>query len=459
MAKRNPAYFSEIGVKGVSISNGFVQEEYLTKLSGDRGRRAYRQMRDNDSTIGGILFIMEMLFRAATWTVSSDETGPQAEDDIEFLESVLFKDMDHSWGDVVMQAASMLQYGWQLSEVTYKRRMGPHQTNPARRSLYSDGKIGIRRISERAQETLHHWEIDPRSGDVLGMWQQPPYSGNLYYIPMDKALLFRPHLFKGSPEGRSILRNAYRPWYLLNNLQEVEAIACERELTGMPVVKIPGEYLNSSDATVVAKVAEFKKLVRDMKFNHQAGVVLPSDPYYDSEGKPTGVSKVSLELLSTKGSRVIDIDKAIRRYESNIARTMAADFILLGQSDRGSFALSRSKIDLFAWSLEGWLRSIAEVVNRHLVPKLWQANGMDPQKAPYIVPGRVAPEDLTELGNYIESLSRAGIMVHDGQTEDHLRRSGGLPEAPVGEDRPSTMPVEEPPAEETEEDADPNRDS
>ena len=442
--KTKPALIQEIGVEGAKIYGGFVQDEFLPQLSGEKGRRTYRQMRDNDSVIGSFLFIMEMMFRAAPWTISVDDEGPQAEKDIEFLESVLFKDMEHSWTDVIATAASMLPFGWQLSEVTYKRRVGPNERSPARRSNYTDGLIGIRKIADRAQETLWRWEIEEHSGEILGMHQFPPMNTGVKFIPMEKALLFRPHLHKGSPEGRSILRNAYRPWYMLNSLQEIEAIACERELTGVPVVKIPGAILanKDNDSDVAAQKEEFIKLARDMKFNNQAGCVLPSDPFYDAEGKPTNISKVSIELLAVKGNRAIDIDRSIRRYQGDIARTVTADFVMLGQNDRGSFALRRSKMDLFAWALQGWLKSIAETVNRDLIPKLWRLNGFPMKNIPYVVPGRIAPEDLTELGNYIESLSRAGINVLDLKTEDHLRRSAGLPEAPVdGEERPSTIPV------------------
>lgn len=232
---------------------------------------------------------------------------------------------------------------------------------------------------------------------------------------------------------------------MLSNLQEIEAIACERELTGLPLVKIPGEYLASDDPEVVAQREEFVAMARDVKLNHQAGAVIPSDPWFDAEGKPTNIPKVSMELLAVKGNRAIDIDRSIRRYQGDIGRTVLADFLTLGQNERGSFALSRSKIDLFAWSIEGWMKSLASVVNRHLIPKLWAMNGFSMEHVPYIVPGRVAPEDIQEVGSYIEALTRSGFLLTDPETEDHLRRVGGLPEAPVGEDRPNPIPTDQPP--------------
>lgn len=432
-----------LGVEGAKISTGFVHDEFLTKLVGDRGRRVYREMRDNDSVVSAVLFAVEMLLRAVDWTVSCDSEDEEAADAVEFLEGIM-DDMSHTWDDFISNVVTMLTFGWQYTEVVYKRRLGPDQSDPKKRSKFSDGRIGVRKLGDRSQETLNRWQIDPEDGSVLGMWQDPPNGGGVRFIPIERALLFRAHAHKGSPEGRSVLRGAYRSWFMLKNIQEIEAIAIERELNGLPVVYIPNAILNGTDEESLAAVENYKKLVRDIKFNEQGGVVLPSDPYYDAEGKPSSLRQVELTLLNAKGSRAINTDVVVKRYQGDIARTILADFIMLGQGERGSFALSRSKVDLFARALEGWLASIAATLNRHLVPKLWRLNGFDPQVMPYLVPGKVAPEDLKELGDYIESLSRAGIALVDPETEDRLRTAGGLPESPVEEEgEESTIPKEE----------------
>lgn len=434
--KSNPMEI--LGVEGVKISNGYVHDEFLTKLVGERGRRIYRQMRDNDSVISAAFFAIEMLMRAVDWTVSCDTDDPDA---IGFVESIMV-DMSHTWDDFISNVSTMLTYGWQYTEVVYKRRLGPDQTDPTKRSKYSDGRIGIRKLSDRSQETLNRWEIDESDGSVLGMWQDHPNGGMTTFIPIERALLFRPHMHKGSPEGRSVLRGAYRSWHLLKNIQEIEAIAIERELNGLPVVHIPNATLNGTSNDAVAATAAYKKLVRDIKFNEQGGVVLPSDPWYDSDGKPSGLRQVELTLLSSNGTRAINTDDIVRRYQGDIARTVLADFIMLGQGDRGSFALSRSKVDLFAGALEGWMSAIAETINRHLVPQLWRLNGFDSKYMPYLVPGRVAPEDIKELGDYVESLSRAGVSIIDADTETRLRDAAGLPQAPT-EDEANTIPTED----------------
>lgn len=445
MAERIPEPLTILGVEGAKISSGFVHDEFLQKLVGERGRRVYREMRDNDAVVSAIIFAVEMLLRSVSWSIASDFEDTEAVDEIDFLDGVLFKDMSHTWDDFIGNVLTMLTFGWQYTEVVYKRRMGPDHLEPSMRSEFDDGRIGIRKLGDRSQETLNRWEIAD-DGGIRGMWQDPPNGGMAtMFIPIERALLFRPHLHKGSPEGRSVLRGAYRSWFFLKNIQEIEAIAIERELNGLPVVYIPNATLNGTSTEAKIATAAYKKMVRDIKFNEQGGVVLPSDPWYDNEGKPSSMRQVELELLNAGGSRAIDTDTVVKRYQGDIARTILADFIMLGQGDRGSFALSRSKIDLFAKALEGWLSSIAAVVNRHLVPKLWALNGWDVTRVPYLVPGKVAPEDIKELGDFIEALAHSGFSINDPETENRLRSAGGLPDAPPLEDEvESTIPGEEP---------------
>jgi hypothetical protein len=311
--------------------------------------------------------------------------------------------------------------------------MGPDQIDSSTRSNYEDGLIGIRKLADRSQETLDRWEMKPDSGGLIGMWQQPPLGGVRRFIPIDKALLFRPHPFKGSPEGRSILRASYRSWYFLKNLQEIEAIAIERELNGLPVVYIPNAVLNGDSTEQKAATAAYKKMVRDIKFNEQGGVVLPSDLYQDSDGKLSSQRMVELELLSAGGSRAIDVGKTIIRYQQDIARTILADFIMLGSGDKGSFALSKDKSQMFTRALTGWLGSIASTINRHLVPKLWAVNNFDKAIMPHLTPGKIEPVDLEALSIFIERLSRSGApLFPDDGLENKLRELGGLPEK-IGE--------------------------
>lgn len=61
--------FLELGSTGLLTSGGYVSEEWLDKLIGHLGLRAYREMRDNDPIVGAIMHCIEMLLRGVAWTV------------------------------------------------------------------------------------------------------------------------------------------------------------------------------------------------------------------------------------------------------------------------------------------------------------------------------------------------------------------------------------------------------
>ena len=451
----SPTSMETLGVAGAKVSSGFVHDEFIIRLVGERGRRVYREMRDNDATVGAIMFGVEMLLRAVEWRVeykgsdieaSTDGTTDRdestdfrtiedPEDAISFLEGVLFDDMSHTWDDFISNVLTMLTFGWQYSEICWKRRNGLTD-DPMTSSIFDDGMIGLAKLADRSQETLERWDVD-EIGQVYGMWQQPPngIAGGLRYIPRAKALHFRPHAHKDSPEGRSVLRNSYRSWWFLKNIQEVEAIAIERELNGLPVVSIPNAILNGTSAEDKAAVALYTSLVRDIKFNDQAGVVIPSDPFYDSNADPTNLRQVELKLLTADGTRAIDTDKVAKRYQGDIARTILAQFILLSQSgNRGGFAQSKNESDLFLRACEGWLESVASQINRDLIPKIWAINGLSPEIMPYVAPGDISPKDLENFGNFIQKIAAAGVQLFDTETQNYIREIGGLPLVTITEE-------------------------
>lgn len=89
-----------------------------------------------------------------------------------------------------------------------------------------------------------------------------------------------------------------------------------------------------------------------------------------------------------------------------------AEFLMLG-SGSGSYALSKTKTDLFLRSLESYINTIVDVLNKQLVERLWQLNGLDWATMPKLVAGDVAPHDLREIASFLRNLNGAGIEVQD----------------------------------------------
>ena len=403
-----------LGVASANTKYGdFRADEFLPELKGKRAIKKFREMRDNDSTIGAVMYATEQVLRDVEFKVEPANDTPAAKTEAEFVESVL-DDMDHTLDDHVSEALASLTYGFSWFEVIYKRRSGLETRNDRSRSKFTDGRLGIRKIASRAPWSIDKFEVDKKTGDVLGIHQSGYAYNDTNFIPIRKSLYYRTTTINGDPTGRSILRNSYASYEYLRNLQSIEAIAVERELAGIPVARIPSEYLSGDATPSQSQFREnLKQILRDVKFNEQGYIILPSDSYPDKDGAPTEHKLVDVELMSASGKRNIEIDPIIKRYQHDIARSVLSEFLMLGGGTNGSYALSKSKTDLFLRALESYIQSIVDVLNKQLTFRLWELNGLDYNLMPTIKSGDVAPHDLREIAGFLRNLNGADISVSD----------------------------------------------
>lgn len=429
--------FRDLGSTGLRQYGGWVREEFLHALQGRQAQRVYREMGDNSPVVGSILFAVIQVMRKVDWRdIAADDT-PAGRQGAQFAWT-LRDDMSSSWEDHIVEALSMLQFGFAPCEIVYKRRLGlrgaRYRSDDAS-SRYNDGLIGIRRLPLRGQETIYKWFFD-QNGQITGLSQQP-WSGPMIDIPMGKLLLYRPSAHKNNPEGRSILRPAYRPWYFMKRVEELEAILFER-MGGLPVVRVPNALLLQADAGVpeaTAALNMYKRLAANIRVDEQMGVVMPSDVYKDNEGRPSGQRMYDFELKTPDTSALrVDPDAVIRRYGVDILKSILADFIDLGHQARGTQSLSISKIDLFYTSIRGWLQAVASVINRHLYPRVWALNALSMDTLPRTIPDLPMRVDLDVLGGFVSSLARSGMpLFPDPDLENYIRAAAGMPQLNEGE--------------------------
>lgn len=412
----------EYGRIGQKRWEGVFNEEFLPELSGIRGVKTYREMLDNDDTIGAIMFAIKMLIRQVKWHIEPGGDSAKDREAAEFVESCM-DDMQNTWTDTISEILSFLAYGWSFHEIVYKRRMGKTK-NRKTSSKYSDGLIGWQKIPPRAQDTLYRWEYDDKD-NLIGMTQQPPPDYGLLTIPISKAMLFRTESIKDNPEGRSILRNAYRSWYFKRRIQEIEAIGIERDLAGLPVLHAPDgvDIWDDKDPELVSINAALTSMVKNIRRNEYEGLVLPAG--YEAE------------LLSTGGARQFDTNAIINRYDAKIAQTVMADFIMLGHEQTGSFALSEDKTELFAVALGAFLDVICETFNNQGIPSLIDMNGAHFDAItdyPQLAHGDVDKRDITKLSTFLKDMVGVGILIPDEDLEDYVREVANLPERTLSDD-------------------------
>jgi hypothetical protein len=407
--------YAPIGQTGLTSYGGRIHEEYLRELQGPRWNRVLRQMRDTDPIIGAALFAIEMLIRQVDWDVVPASDAQADVDAAEFIESCLH-DMDCTWPETLAEILSMLPHGWVWMELLYKRRQG-EQADPCQSSQYTDGRVGWGGWSIRSQDTLDRWQFAD-GGNVSGMWQIAPPSYASTFIPVEKSLHLRTTSRKGNPEGRSVLRNTYRPWYFKQNIENVEGIGIERDLAGFPVVRIPASVINAGGATYEA----WKTVATNVRRDEQEGLVIPSDR--DNSGNLL----YDLTLLASPSRRQFDTDAIVTRYNAQIAMTLLADFIVLGHEKVGSFALSSSKTALFSVALGAFLETICEGIEAQAFRRLLKLNGMAVENCPKLSHGDIESADLAKLGSYRESLTKSGMTIFPNPALEHyLLEQAGLP--------------------------------
>ena len=407
---------------GIHGNESIFMEEFLPQLQGDKAVQTYTEMLDNDATIGGVWFAIEMLMRNTDFQIEPGGEAAIDKEAADFVESCMY-DMEETWPEFLSECLSFLPYGWSYHEICYKRRMGK-TNNPLTNSKYNDGLVGWRKLPIRAQDTLIGWEYKPDSDDLTGMTQQPPPDYKKATIPLWKALHFKTRSRKNNPEGRSIFRNAYRAWYIKKRLEEIESYGMERDLAGFPVLYAPAgiNIFDPDDEEMVRLLAYAQSLVSGIRRDAMEGIVLQN-------GTPD-LPGWKLELLASSGKRQFDTNAIIERWDKRIATTVLADFIMLGQQQVGSFALADSKTKIFALAIGAYLEVICEVFNNQAIPRLIDAN--DKFKGitdyPHMTHGDIEDVDLTQLCTYIEKLVGVGLLTPDEELEKMLRRAANLPE-------------------------------
>lgn len=432
----------EIGRVGQRRYGGIFYEEFLSELRGRKGAEVFTEMSNNDETIGAILFAIEMLVRQASWMVEPGGSTAKDREAAEFVKSCM-DDMQQTWIDTISEILSFLTYGWSFHEIVYKRRMGRTKDNRTS-SKYDDGLIGWMKLPIRSQETLYQWEYDDQD-NLIGMTQMPPPDFGLITIPMNKAMLFRTRSRKDNPEGRSILRTAYRSWYFKRRIQEIEGIGIERDLAGLPVITTPEgmDIWDKDDEDMNAIRAGLEAIVKNIRRDSTEGLVLPFG--------------YTFELTSTGGSRQFDTNSIIARYDTKISQTVLADFIQLGHESVGSFALSSDKTNLFSMAICAFLDIICQTFNSQGIPALIDINGdhfAGVTDYPRLTHGDIEDVDLATVATFIKDMTSIGVIIPDESLEDYVRQLGKLPKrttdtVPMEARRAAQQQGNEPPEPET----------
>lgn len=434
--EKNAPETNEIGTNALKQRGGRVREEYLRVLEGPKGIRALTEIRDNEPIVGAWHRAFSYLVRRAPWFSVAANDEQDALRAQEILTQIM-NDMSHTQGDFMNEIVQVPIYGWAYFEKVWKVRRGPDQQDPAMRSDYNDGLFGLRKLAPRPQDSLDHWEFDEQGG-LRGMVQRVGMKE--FFIPIERAVLFRTDAIKNNPEGRSWLRNVYDPWFRVKNSRDFEGIFMER-LGGMPKATLPVQYMQSnapSELTSIRRYAE--DTIRSIRLDEQMGLIFPAS--VAPNGDKTGFE---FDMIFPAGR--FDFNQVIERYEIRIAMALMAEMMFLGLRASGTRSLGDTKTDLMKLAISTFLDQVEETFNRFVIRPLMLANGFRIEDIPTWKHGSIDKVDLQAVADYLAPLMGQAAILPTPQLERAMLKlaneANGI-DLPVPPDPEADMPVSTP---------------
>ena len=387
-----------LGVSGTNIFDGIITEEYNAELSDIKGIKIYEKMRKSDATVRAAISATQLPIRRASWfitTASEDEKDIEVRD---FIERALFDEMSITWEDFLRQALLMLPFGVMVFEKVF-----------AVKEIDGSNKIIWDKLAPRMPKTIMSWEtLDGKPGI-----QQLTSSGHSASIPMDKLLVFVNEIEGENWWGTSLLRAAYKHWYIKSNLERIDSVAHERQGLGVPFVKLP-------DSHTAEDVTKAKNILKNLRA-HDQGYLLEYDD-------------LTVEFKDMKATTTRDPHRSIAYHNREIILSVLAQFLDLGSNGGGSRALSEDHTNLFLQSLEAIANSIKDVINKYAIKELVDLNFDNVDIYPEINYNGISRVDVEKLSTAYQRLTQSGGLKATKTDDQYLRGLLGLPERTEDDD-------------------------
>lgn len=414
------------GVSRTVLGARWRADEPSTEFIAPRLYRTVDQMVRTDTVVRAALLMVVLPLQSAVWSVQAGGTGPRDEEAAALARTALFDLLQ--WPQVVWDLAMpAMKYGHGLAELV---------AAPTELALTVDGPDGQRvtprraywgvRIAARAPHTISRWDVDEH-GDLRSVDQDidTPTTRRRVTIPGDRLVLWtNERSGPGDVLGTSILRSAYRSWFVKEKLEVIDAIRSERAGVGVPVAwdgDRPGEGARLTEA------------LSAIRANEDAVLVLPG-----SRGVP---DSPHVEMLDMRASSNASVEAGLRYHTTQILWSVFSAWQQLGQDGTGARATADTQSGPFYLLLQALADQLAQVIGRQVLPRLteWNFAGAAP---PVVTAGGITHVDAGAVVSHVAQAINAGLITTDDALERHIRDVLDLPAPPATDgDTAETSPL------------------
>lgn len=386
----------ELGAPGTQFFAGYISgEEYNPKLQGQAGIKIYDEMRRSDGMIRATMLAVTLPLRQAIWRIEPASDDAKDLEIAEFVSNNLFGGMSITWADFLRQALLHLWFGFMIFEQVYK---------------IENGKVLLKKLAPRLPKTLYRWNVEEDMG--LKSITQFVQKGQAFVhieIPIEKLLIFTNEQEGANYEGISLLRSAYKHWYIKNQLYKIDAIKHDRWGVGIPVIGMPE---NMTEAKNPAAWTEAKSMGEGLRANERSYII-----------EPFGYTVRLLQMGSKTGT---DVMPSVQHHNEQIAVNILAQFLTLGTTKSGSRALGDSFKNLFLMSLQAVAEYMENTANRYSINPLVDYN-FTTDRYPKLKASNIKEPDFTSMAEAVNKLMKVGALTTDEEMEAHIREVGKLP--------------------------------
>jgi hypothetical protein len=398
--------FEEEGDTGTVIVSGILSNhDYNADLTGTQRIRIFDEMRLGDASVRAALQAVKLPIQKTEWYIKPASDEKSHIEQKEFIQQQLLENPNFSWNVLLRQVLTMCDYGNSVFEKVFE---------PIPDGKYK-GKIGWKKFGHRLSKTILRWTeadgVTPGIEQLLpaGKTNDNGVRKTMVSIPKWKLLYFINDLEGSNFEGISLLRSAYKHWYLKETYYKIDAIAAERQ--GLGVVVIHSPKTASPQERARARV-----IAKNMRANSELHADLPQG--------------FTMEIMDMKANGLKEVKDMVAHHDREIAKAVLAQFMELGaQSSSGSYALGATQEDFFYLGLEYLASILQEEFQRNAIKELIDLNYGIQEQYPTLEHGQIGAVNYEAIAKSLQQLNAAGVITPDKELERYIRQAMNLPEA------------------------------
>jgi hypothetical protein len=436
-AKVAQGYTILFGASGTAIPSGFITDlgEYDPQIRGLQAVRVYEKMRRGDGQVRGLLNARTWPIESARWEVAPPpeeqgtgkvgsngagrNTANKRQESTDFCRENLFGGLEfrtvhgatvsQTFDDVLRNCLRAYTFGCSIAEIVYR---------------VEGSRLMVARLADRQALTFYRWHTDPwildnslpqgkyDDGETLYALQQYGWRGGQFItptLPADKILRVTANQeganFWGFPDTRPM----YPHQFVKAILRRLNAIACERNGMGVPVIILPPNASAEDKQTA-------QNFVTQLAIHEKTGLSLPNG----AELKILAVEGTPREILPT-----------IEYEDMQMARSLLAMFMQQGGGQKsggsgGNRALMEGQTDFFMLALQLSADFVANCIRNQVLKPLIEMNFGVGAPVPMLKASNVQARGLDDIVKAISQLSTAGAWISDEGSLNQLRGELGF---------------------------------